>query len=191
MSEIRNMTSTNRRTIISLLYQLNLEAPCAFSTLGSGAGARTKMCQLNSSTRGLERKLSTSSCSYHGHDDGVPGSINITFIDKDQNHINVLGKIGETALDLAHRYDIRMEGACEGSLACTTCHCYVEPDHYYDILPEASEKEEDLLDGAPFLDVNSRLGCQVMVAGELDGVHLRLPKYTRNFYVDGHVPTPH
>lgn len=67
---------------------------------------------------------------------------------------------------LAHRKGIDMEGACEASLACTTCHCYVEaqdPDgqDFFDILPEATETEEDLLDMAPFLQVNSRLGCQV------------------------------
>ena len=51
-----------------------------------------------------------------------------------------------------------MEGACEASLACTTCHVYVESEHN---LPEATETEEDLLDMAPFLQPNSRLGCQV------------------------------
>ena len=49
-----------------------------------------------------------------------------------------------------------MEGACEASLACTTCHCYVETEEHFDILPEATETEEDLLDMAPFLDTNSR-----------------------------------
>lgn len=58
---------------------------------------------------------------------------------------------------LAHRYNIEMEGACEASLACTTCHVYVHHD-YLDKLPEAEEKEEDLLDLAPFLKENSRLG---------------------------------
>lgn len=48
-------------------------------------------------------------------------------------------------------------GACEASLACTTCHVYVDHD-FLDILPEATETEEDLLDQAPFLKENSRLG---------------------------------
>jgi len=50
-----------------------------------------------------------------------------------------------------------MEGACEASLACTTCHVYVHHD-YVDKLQTAEEKEEDLLDLAPFLKENSRLG---------------------------------
>lgn len=50
-----------------------------------------------------------------------------------------------------------MEGACEASLACTTCHVYVNSDHF-DKLPASEEKEDDLLDMAPFLKENSRLG---------------------------------
>ncbi len=48
-------------------------------------------------------------------------------------------------------------GACEASLACTTCHVYVDHD-FLDTLPESTETEEDLLDQAPFLKENSRLG---------------------------------
>ena len=58
-------------------------------------------------------------------------------------------------------------------------------------LPEATEEEEDLLDKAPFLDMTSRLGCQIILTEELSGIKLRLPRATANFYVDGHVPTPH
>lgn len=58
-------------------------------------------------------------------------------------------------------------------------------------LPEADEKEEDLLDMAPFLKENSRLGCQIVLKKELEGVVFELPKATRNFYVDGHKPKPH
>ena len=98
---------------------------------------------------------------------------------------------GENALRLAQRNGVEMEGACEASLACTTCHCYVEGDDFWDKLPEATEEEEDLLDMAPFLAENSRLGCQVILAKELSGIELRLPRATKNFYVDGHKPQPH
>lgn len=60
-----------------------------------------------------------------------------------------------------------------------------------DKLPEPEEKEDDLLDMAPFLKENSRLGCQIILTKELDGIELTLPKATRNFYVDGHTPKPH
>lgn len=78
-------------------------------------------------------------------------------MDKNGHRIPVRGKIGDNVLYLAHRHGIEMEGACEASLACTTCHVYVNSNHS-DKLPEATDKEEDLLDLAPFLKENSRLG---------------------------------
>lgn len=116
--------------------------------------------------------------------------VNVTVINKENNKIHVKGKVGDNLLYLCHRYNIDMEGACEASLACTTCHCYVDFD-YLSKLPEPSEKEEDLLDMAPFLRENSRLGCQIVLTKELDGITISLPLATRNFYVDGHKPKPH
>lgn len=52
-------------------------------------------------------------------------------------------------------------------------------------------REDDMLDMAPMLQENSRLGCQIFLTPELEGMELTLPKVTRNFYVDGHVPKPH
>lgn len=52
-------------------------------------------------------------------------------------------------------------------------------------------REDDMLDMAPMLQENSRLGCQIILTQELEGIEITLPKVTRNFYVDGHVPTPH
>lgn len=116
--------------------------------------------------------------------------VNVTYMDRDGDTHHIKGKVGDNALYLAHRYDIEMEGACEASLACTTCHVYVN-DEFFEKLEPASEEEEDLLDLAPFLAENSRLGCQIVLSKELDGIELTLPKITRNFYVDGHVPQPH
>ena len=121
-----------------------------------------------------------------------PDSIKVTFITKEGEEIHVKGREGERALYLAHRKNIDMEGACEASLACTTCHVYVESeDEHWDQLPEATETEEDLLDMAPFLASNSRLGCQIVLDSAIDGIKLRLPRATKNFYVDGHKPQPH
>lgn len=116
--------------------------------------------------------------------------VNITFITKDGTSIPVRGKVGDNLMYLAHRYEIPMEGACEASLACTTCHVYVQSDHF-NKLSEATETEEDLLDMAPFLKENSRLGCQIILNKSLEGLRIELPKATRNFYVDGHTPKPH
>lgn len=116
--------------------------------------------------------------------------VNITYITKDGNKIPIKGKIGDNVLYLAHRHNIDMEGACEASLACTTCHVYINSE-FVDKLPEATEKEDDLLDMAPFLKENSRLGCQIVLTKDLNGLELTLPAATRNFYVDGHKPKPH
>ncbi|XP_063709518.1 adrenodoxin-like protein 1, mitochondrial [Culicoides brevitarsis] len=116
--------------------------------------------------------------------------VNVKYIDKDGKETQVRGKIGDNVMYLAHRYGVEMEGACEASLACTTCHVYVQHE-FLDTLQEPEEKEEDLLDMAPFLKENSRLGCQIILTKEMDGMELRLPKATRNFYVDGHKPKPH
>ena len=116
--------------------------------------------------------------------------MNVTYINKNGKAIKVRGKVGDNVLYLAHRHEIEMEGACEASLACTTCHCYVLND-YFDKLPDPEEKEDDLLDMAPFLKENSRLGCQIILSKDLEGITLQLPKATRNFYVDGHTPKPH
>jgi ferredoxin len=88
------------------------------------------------------------------------------------------------------RHGIELEGACEGVCACSTCHVILEPD-VFDRLPEASEDEEDMLDQAFGLTASSRLGCQVVVTPDMDGIAVQLPAATRNFYVDGHVPVPH
>jgi len=97
---------------------------------------------------------------------------------------------GDNILDLAHEYDIDLEGACEGSVACSTCHVILEPE-YYDKLPEPEDDENDMLDMAFGLTDTSRLGCQVVVTPELNGMKVKLPAATRNMFVDGAKPTKH
>ncbi|XP_029036255.1 adrenodoxin-like protein 1, mitochondrial isoform X2 [Osmia bicornis bicornis] len=148
---------------------------------------KRSLLPLNQSIMIPNLDIHTSKYNFHGeYEMQDPKSeadiVNVTFIDKTGKRIPVKGKVGDNVLYLAHRYGIEMEGACEASLACTTCHVYVHFD-YTDKLPLAEEKEEDLLDLAPFLKENSRL--------ELDGIELELPQATRNFYVDGHAPAAH
>ncbi|XP_033738522.1 adrenodoxin-like protein 1, mitochondrial [Pecten maximus] len=116
--------------------------------------------------------------------------VNIVYITRSGERIPIRGKVGDNAMYLAHRYGIELEGACEASLACSTCHVYVHED-YSDRLPEPEEEEDDMLDMAVFLKENSRLGCQIILNKDLEGMELSLPQATRNFYVDGHVPQPH
>ncbi|KAJ7545125.1 hypothetical protein O6H91_09G108100 [Diphasiastrum complanatum] len=117
--------------------------------------------------------------------------ITVTFVDKDGDEKIIKVPIGMSMLEAAHKNDVELEGACEGSLACSTCHVIVMDDDYYEKLPEPIDEENDMLDLAFGLTETSRLGCQVIAKPELDGIRLALPAATRNFAVDGHVPKPH
>lgn len=90
---------------------------------------------------------------------------------------------GISVLEIAHKNNIPLEGACEGSLACSTCHVIVEPG-YYAKLSTATEDEEDMLDLAFGLTHTSRLGCQIIMRDELDGLRVTLPAATRNMMID-------
>lgn len=119
-------------------------------------------------------------------------SIEIRFIDRDGETHVVRGFIGENLLETAHRNDIELEGACEGSLACSTCHVVFKDEKVFDSLEEACDDENDMLDLAYGLTSTSRLGCQVTCEkGVLDGCEVVLPAATRNFAVDGYKPKPH
>ena len=105
----------------------------------------------------------------------------ITFIDRNENRIEIEATEGLSILDIAHQNKDKfdLEGACEGSLACSTCHVIVDQD-WYDELPDAREDEEDMLDLAFGLTPTSRLGCQIIMTQDLDGLVVKLPSDTRN-----------
>ncbi len=103
----------------------------------------------------------------------------IFIVDKDKE-IEIEAQDGLSVLEVAHQNEIDLEGACEGSLACSTCHVIVEDKNYFDKLTPAEEAEEDMLDLAFGLTPTSRLGCQLIVSKDLDGIKLRLPSATRN-----------
>jgi 2Fe-2S ferredoxin len=107
----------------------------------------------------------------------------MTFITPDGNRKEVEAAEGLSVLEIAHHAKIELEGACEGSLACSTCHIVVAKE-WYDKLGAATEDEEDMLDLAFGLTATSRLGCQIIMSKELDGLIVTLPSATRNMMVD-------
>ena len=107
----------------------------------------------------------------------------MTFILRDGTPKEVDAPVGLSVLEIAHRNNVDIEGACEGSLACSTCHVLVEKDWYGRLKP-ATEDEEDMLDLAFGLTHTSRLGCQIVMTEELDGLTVTLPAATRNMMVD-------
>ncbi|RDX78775.1 Adrenodoxin-like protein 2, mitochondrial, partial [Mucuna pruriens] len=118
-------------------------------------------------------------------------TISVTFVDKDGEEKLIKVPVGMSMLEAAHENDIDLEGACEGSLACSTCHVIIMDVEHYNKLEDPTDEENDMLDLAFGLSETSRLGCQVIAKPELDGIRLAIPAATRNFAVDGYVPKPH
>lgn len=115
----------------------------------------------------------------------------MTFVTPKGERIVVREPEGTSILEAAHRHEVDLEGACESSLACSTCHVIVEDRAVFERLPDASDEEEDMLDLAFGLTETSRLGCQIKLRPDIDGIIVRLPSATRNMAVDGHKPKPH
>ncbi|KAF2841350.1 ferredoxin [Patellaria atrata CBS 101060] len=129
------------------------------------------------------RRFSTTPTVQHGHlTPPKPGEErHVTFIDKDgKTEQTFVCADGDNLLDLAQANDIDLEGACGGSCACSTCHLIVQQPELYDLIPEPDDDENDMLDMAFGCTETSRLGCQVKMAPELDGLRVRLPSHTRN-----------
>lgn len=105
-------------------------------------------------------------------------NVKITFVEKGEDKVFEV-PVGTTVLEAAHNNGIELEGACEGSLACSTCHVIVD-EGFYDKLEEPCEDEEDMLDLAFGLTSTSRLGCQITLTKELDGFKVVVPSETRN-----------
>ena len=103
----------------------------------------------------------------------------VIFINPDNSKLEVIAPIGLSLLEVAHRHNIDLDGACEGSLACSTCHVIIDPT-WFESLPEPSEDEEDMLDLAFGVTKTSRLGCQIRLTEELDGIIVRVPASSRN-----------
>ncbi len=106
----------------------------------------------------------------------MPG---VTFILPDGTRRMIAASAGKTVLDLAWENGIDIEGACEGSMACSTCHVILSEEDF-DRLPEPCEDEDDMLDLAWGVTPTSRLGCQIVITETLDGIELRLPPETVN-----------
>ncbi|MBO0334546.1 ferredoxin family 2Fe-2S iron-sulfur cluster binding protein [Sneathiella sp. CAU 1612] len=103
----------------------------------------------------------------------------MTFIKPDGSRQEVDAPLGRTILEIAHQNNIDLEGACEGSLACSTCHIIVS-DEDFERLPDPTEDEEDMLDLAYGLTRTSRLGCQIEITEELDDLVVTLPGGSNN-----------
>ena len=101
------------------------------------------------------------------------------FVYPDGKRRELEAKEGQSLLDIAQANGVPIEGACEGSMACGTCHVLVDPD-WLGRLPKSSTEESDMLDLVYGLTRRSRLGCQIRLTADLDGLVVALPGETRN-----------
>ena len=100
----------------------------------------------------------------------------ITYKDKDGNSKTIEVEKGLTVMEGAIQSDIPgIDADCGGSMACSTCHVYVE-EKWFDKLPKAEDAEVDMIDMAYEPKKNSRLSCQLIVTNELDGLVVTTPE---------------
>lgn len=99
--------------------------------------------------------------------------IELTIIDReDTKHtIQVPTDMGLNLMEVCKASDLPVQGTCGGMALCSTCHVYVLSPHD---LPEPNDAEEDMLDQAFFVEENSRLGCQLKISDDMDGLVVKL-----------------
>ncbi|MEO0412639.1 MAG: 2Fe-2S iron-sulfur cluster-binding protein [Pseudomonadota bacterium] len=105
--------------------------------------------------------------------------VKITFVEQGQRAVSVEAKPGERLLDVAQGAGVTMEGACEGVMACSTCHVILSEDDF-ERFPEPREEEDDLLDITFGAVPTSRLACQLTLQEAHDGLVVTLPSQTRS-----------
>ncbi|XP_045695248.1 adrenodoxin, mitochondrial [Phyllostomus hastatus] len=102
--------------------------------------------------------------------------ITVHFLNRDGEMLTTKGKVGDSLLDVVveNNLDIDGFGACEGTLACSTCHLIFEK-HIYEKLDAITDEENDMLDLAYGLTDRSRLGCQVCLTKSMDKMTVQVP----------------
>uniref|UniRef100_A0A3Q3VVB3 2Fe-2S ferredoxin-type domain-containing protein n=1 Tax=Mola mola TaxID=94237 RepID=A0A3Q3VVB3_MOLML len=103
--------------------------------------------------------------------------VTVHFINRDGEKITVKGSPGDSLLDVVINEDLDIDGfgACEGTLACSTCHLIFDED-VYNNLGRVTDEEMDMLDLAYGLTDTSRLGCQICLTKSLDGIVAKVPE---------------
>ncbi len=99
--------------------------------------------------------------------------IQVTVIDRDdQEHVlDAPTDMAMNMMEICKSYELPVEGTCGGMALCASCHVYILSDHE---LPAPTEDEEDMLDQAFFVKSNSRLGCQIKITENIDGLKVKL-----------------
>lgn len=194
---LQSQASTSRSTL-TLTSKPLLRAP------PPPAQQRLSVCRPPLAARTFHSSAPAAHGGIHRPEKGT--GIKVTFRDSKGADIKTVeANEGDDLLSVAHEYDVDLEGetlrrfspchpltltppspplplapgACEGSIACSTCHVILEPD-VYDSLEEPGDDENDMLDLAFGLTDTSRLGCQIKLTKGMDGMVAQLPSATRN-----------
>ncbi|KAK4883531.1 hypothetical protein RN001_006850 [Aquatica leii] len=103
--------------------------------------------------------------------------IEITFVKANGERDTVKGSIGDSLLDVVVNNNVDLEGfgACEGTLTCSTCHLIFSKKDFDQLPNKATDEELDMLDLAFELTDTSRLGCQITLTEEMDGLEVKVP----------------
>ncbi len=99
----------------------------------------------------------------------------MTFVEQDGTERTVDAPLGLSVLEIAHKHGIDLEGACEGSLACATCHVVLAPE-WYERLGPPGEQERAMLDCLAETAPTSRLSCQIVLTPQMQGLSLSIPR---------------
>jgi len=99
--------------------------------------------------------------------------IKIIVIDREEveHELEAPTDMAMNLMEVCRSYELPVEGTCGGMALCASCHCYVLSDHE---LNDPSDDEEDMLDQAFFVEDNSRLGCQIRMTDEVEGLKVKL-----------------
>jgi 2Fe-2S ferredoxin len=97
--------------------------------------------------------------------------IKVTDLNNETHELEAPTDMNLNMMELCKSYELPVEGTCGGMAMCASCHMYILSDHD---LPEMSVDEENMLDQAFFVEDNSRLGCQIHLKDELDGLEVKL-----------------
>uniref|UniRef100_H0ZLY5 Adrenal ferredoxin n=1 Tax=Taeniopygia guttata TaxID=59729 RepID=H0ZLY5_TAEGU len=153
-----------------LIYLLKIQLLCLKETLLKG---KTSGSHIACSDKTNTKVCFFSYFSWSFSED----KITVHFINRDGDKLTAKGKPGDSLLDVVidNNLDIDGFGACEGTLACSTCHLIFE-DHIFEKLDAITDEEMDMLDLAYGLTETSRLGCQICLKKSMNDMTVRVPE---------------
>ena len=156
------LSCTGNKHTCSCTLSSRSAAPAPFFARNSTVAISSRLSSASTSSTNLRSFHSNTPIQHNSTALPDGKDVNVVFIDADGTRHPVVGKEGENLLALAHQNGVELEGACEASLACSTCHVIL-PDEYYSKLEPPVDEENDMLDlafGLTDTSVNTPQDCR-------------------------------